>query len=178
MTEAEPLNKSKNTSTADTEETLTPQLLVSKYASAVLGLCIAWTKNYHDSEDIMQEVFLKAITKLNALKDPGRARTWLMQIARRMCIDHYNKHSMTQPISNDIPAPTKTEDERIERLHEAIIKLPDDYREPITLYYMDGHNCASVAQSLGISEYAVRSRLVRARLRLHEILSEDSEDIK
>lgn len=175
MTEAEPLKKGKNTSTADTEETLTPQMLVSKYAATVLGLCIARTKNFHDSEDIMQEVFLKAVTKLNTLRDPVRARAWLLQIARRMCIDYYRKNSITQPISDDIPAPPKPEDKRIERLHEAISKLPDDYREPITLYYMNGHNCAGVAKTLGISEYAVRSRLVRARLRLHEILSEDTK---
>jgi len=174
LTEAKPPNKSENASAADAGEALTPQTLVHKYASMVLGLCIAQTKNFHDSEDIMQEVFLKAATKLNTLRDPNRARAWLLQIARRMCIDYYHKRPPTQPISDDVPAQTGPGDEHIERLYEAISKLPDGYREPITLYYLNGHNCASVARTLGISEYAVRSRLVRARLRLHEILSEET----
>jgi len=172
LTKAGPLNKNKDTSAAGTRETLTPQMLVRKYASAVLGLCIARTKNFHDSEDIMQEVFLKAVTKLDTLRDPGRARPWLLQIARRMCIDYYRNRSPVRAIPDDVLAPQKQVNENIERLYEAISKLPDGYREPITLYYLNGHNCASVAETLGISEDAVRSRLVRARLRLHEILSE------
>ena len=175
MTEAEPLNESKATNAAGAGETLTPQMLVHNYASAVLGLCIAHTKNFHDSEDIMQEVFLKAITNLNTLRDPGRVRTWLLQIARRTCIDYYHRRSSAQPISEDMLVQSEHKDEHIERLYEAISKLPDGYREPITLYYLNGHNCASVARTLGISEDAVRSRLVRARLRLHEILSEDTK---
>ena len=174
MTEAEPLGKSEDVSAAGAGETLTPEMLVRKYASAVLGLCIARTKNFHDSEDIMQEVFLRAVTKLKTLRDPSRARTWLLQIARRMCIDYYQKRSRTQPLLEDVPVQSRQSDERIERLYEAMSKLPDGYRETITLYYLDGHNCASVARSLGISEDAVRSRLVRARLRLHEMLSEST----
>ena len=170
MTEAEPLNKNEDTSAG---KALTPQMLVLKYASAVLGLCIARTKNFHDSEDIMQEVFLKAVTKFNTLRDHSRARPWLLQIARRMCIDYYRNRSSVRAVPDDVLAPQKQVNENIERLYEAISQLPDGYREPITLYYLNGHNCASVAETLGISEDAVRSRLVRARLRLHEILSEE-----
>ena len=172
MSKAERLKKNRHDTRVG--ETLTPQMLVHKYASAVLGLCIANTKNFHDSEDIMQEVFLRAVTKLNTLRDRSRARSWLLQIARRMCIDYHRSRSDAKPIRDDVLARSSDEDEHIERLHDAISKLPDGYREPITLYYLNGHNCASVALTLGISEEAVRSRLVRARLRLHEILSEDT----
>ena len=121
----------------------------------------------------MQDVFLKAFTKIRTLRNTGLARAWLLQIARRMCIDYHRKRPDTQAIPEDIPASSPTDNKDIERLYEAISKLPDGYRESITLYYLDGHNCAGVARSLGLSEEAVRSRLVRARLRLHEILSED-----
>ncbi len=153
--------------------TMTPQMLVQKYASVVLGLCIAHTKNFHDSEDIMQEVFLKAFTKIHTLRDTGKTRSWLMQIARRKCIDYHRSRSTAQAISKDTPVQSTAEDENIKRLHHAISQLPDGYREPITLYYLNGQNCPDVAQTLGISEDAVRSRLVRARFRLHEILSEN-----
>jgi len=150
---------------------LTPEMLIRKYSAAVLGLCIAHTKNFHDGEDIMQEVFLKAITKLKTLRDETRARSWLLKIARRMCVDYYRQHSSSEPVPDDLPAPSDPADEHISRLHKAISRLPEGYREPITLYYLDGRKCASVARTLGISEDAVRSRLVRARLRLHQILS-------
>lgn len=172
MSKAERRKKGPGNDTAG--ETLTVQMLVRKYASAVLGLCIAHTKNFHDSEDIMQEVFLKAFTKIRTLRDADRARSWLLQIARRMCIDYHRKRSTTQLIPEDMSAPSKAGNEDIERLYEAISKLPDGYREPITLYYLNGRNCTGVARTLGLSEDAVRSRLVRARFRLHEILSEDT----
>jgi RNA polymerase sigma-70 factor (ECF subfamily) len=173
LTEA---GQQKSRKVADARGTLTPETLIRKFASAVLGLCIAHTKNFHDSEDIMQEVFLKAITKLKTLRDETHARSWLLQIARRMCVDYYRQCSKRWPVPDDFPAPSESTDENIKRLHEAISKLPDGYREPITLYYLDGRNCASVAKTLGISEEAVRSRLVRARLRLHQILSEESHE--
>lgn len=75
----------------------------------------------------------------------------------------------------DLPASINGVTEQINRLHEAISKLPEGFREPITLYYLDGKKCANVAKTLGISEDAVRSRLVRARLRLHELLLEEKQ---
>ena len=74
---------------------------------------------------------------------------------------------------DDVAAPASPVTEQISRLHEAISKLPESFREPITLYYLDGRKCASVAKTLGISEDAVRRRLVRARLQLHDLLLED-----
>jgi len=156
---------------------LNPEMLVREHASAVLGVCLAHTRNVHDGEDVMQEVFLKAISKLGTLRDPRLARAWLLQIARRTCIDRYRRASHT-PVSVELPQdvadPRPNADDRIERLHSAIGRLPEIYREPILLYYMNGHSCTSVAKSLGLTETAVRSRLARARLQLHEMLSEDS----
>ncbi len=172
MTKIEPGNKRKGKD-ANAHSTITPQELVRKYASAVLGLCIAHTKNFHDSEDIMQDVFIKAISKLDTLRDTSRTRAWLMQIARRKCIDYHRNRLVTKPISEEIKSPVIEKENQIRRLHEAISKLPDEYREPITLYYLSGQNCSNVAKTLGISEDAVRKRLVRARLKLHEILSKE-----
>ncbi|MHC4362758.1 MAG: RNA polymerase sigma factor, partial [Planctomycetota bacterium] len=119
------------------------------------------------------EVFLKAMTKLKTLRDEARARPWLLRIARRTCIDYYRKRPPTQTLASDVPAGVDCIKEQVKRVHEAITELPEQYREPIALYYLDGRNCAGVARTLGISEQAVRQRLVRARLMLHELLSED-----
>jgi len=163
----------KQVNISDAPETPTPRSLVREHASAVLGLCIAHTRNFHDSEDIMQEVFLRAFEKFDTLKDRARARPWLLRIAKRMCIDYQRRRRTCQSTEEDTAVGPDYGNEHIIRVHEAISKLPDGYREPITLYYLDGRNCAGVAQSLGISEAAARQRLVRARLMLHELLSED-----
>ena len=121
----------------------------------------------------MQDVFLQAFTKLDTLRDRTRVRPWLLKITKRMCIDNYRKRRSSYPITEDVPAQPDCDNEHIVRVHAAISKLPDGYRETITLYYLDGRDCAAVARSLGISEGAVRRRLVRARLMLHELLVED-----
>ena len=159
--------------TADADGTVTPQMLVRKYSGVVLGLCLAHTKHIHDAEDIMQEVFLKACTKLGTLKEPSKARAWLLQIARRACVDYYRKRPSPHKLPVDIPARPKSDSELITRLHTAVSRLPDGHREVITLYYLDGRKCAYIAEALGINEDTVRSRLVRARFALHNLLAED-----
>ncbi len=116
MTEGSLREAGKNAKAPDVDTTLTPEMLVRKYASVVLGLCMAHTKNFHDSEDIMQQVLLKAITRLNTLRDPARVRPWLIRIARRMCIDFHNKRTPLREIPDDLPAPSNPDDEHIESL--------------------------------------------------------------
>ena len=123
----------------------------------------------------MQEVFVTALTKLDQLRDHRKARAWLLQIARRRCIDHHRRTTPAALVSGDLPDRAAPDNPRIELLRAAIAQLPETYREAITLYYMDGRNCVGVADSLGISPAAARQRLVRARLMLHELLREGAE---
>ena len=173
MTRAEPQNTRRIANATAARKELTPETLVRDHASAVLGFCITFTKNFHDGEDIMQDVFLKAFTKLDTLRDRTRVRPWLLKIARRMCIDYDRKRRSSYSIGEDVPARPGCDNEYVIRVHTAISKLPDIYCETITLYYLEGHDCSAVAQSLEISEVAVRRRLVRARLMLHDLLLEN-----
>ncbi len=175
MTEAERQDARKAAKEADAREALTPEMLVREHASAVLGFCITYAKDFHDGEDIMQSVFIKAFTRIDTLRDHTRARQWLLKIARRMCIDHYRKRRPCGPLADaeTLPARPQFSDEHTTRVHAAVSMLPAGYRETISLYYLDGHDCAAVALSLGITNAAVRRRLTRARLMLHELLAED-----
>ena len=148
--------------------------MVRCHSGAVRGVCLAYTRNLHDAEDITQDVFMKAFTKLDTLRETGRIRPWLLQIARRLCTDFYRRKRPTRPLPEEIPAKSESGFAMpMARLHAAIAQLSAEHRETIMLYYLDGRQCSGIATSLGISEYAVRQRLVRARLKLHEILAED-----
>jgi len=150
-----------------------PAALVRAHRSAVLAVCLAHSHDIHEAEDRVQDVFVKALRKLDTLRDPSKARAWLLQIARRTCADHGRRTVHHAPLGEHVAAPSRPADERTQRLLAAIAKLPEDFRETIVLYYLDGRSCASVAASLETTEAAVRQRLVRARLRLHEMLTED-----
>jgi len=168
-------DKLRNADSDPGDEAVAVELLVRRYGSAVLGVCLAHTRSTHDAEDLMQDVFLKAVTKIDTLRDYRRAGAWLMQIARRTCADYYRRRRPTRQLDDNIPARSgaDTDNESVSRLYSAISKLPVEYRRVIYLYYLDGHKCAGVAKTLDISEDAVRQRLVRARLMLHGLLEEN-----
>jgi RNA polymerase sigma-70 factor (ECF subfamily) len=148
------------------------EVLVHEHRAAVLALCLAHTRNLHDAEDLVQDVFVRAFDKLDSLRDVAKARAWLLQIARRMCADHIRRRARPEPLAEAVAPAGEPREAGVARLLLAIAALPPDFRETITLYYLDGRDCAGVAASLGVSTAAVRQRLVRARLRLHELLAE------
>jgi RNA polymerase sigma-70 factor, ECF subfamily len=158
--------------TAEDGGAATPAALFRLHAQAVFAVCLAHARNHHDAEDIMQAVFAKAIGKISALREPDRARAWLLQVARRECVDFHRRKKPAEPLVEEPPARPNA-DPASERLREAIGKLPANYRDVIVLYYLDGRDCGGVAASLGLKEPAVRQRLVRARAMLHDLLREE-----
>lgn len=160
--------------TTDDPAAVTPATLFRRHAQAVFAVCLANTQNHHDAEDVMQAVFLKAIAEISSLREPSRARAWLLQVARRQCIDFHRRRKRAEPLLEEPPAPSPGTSTACDRLHEAIRQLPPEYREAIVLYYLDGRNGSSVAAALGIAEPAARQRLVRARAMLHKLLQEGS----
>ncbi len=152
---------------------MTPGDLFRLHQEGVFAVCLANTRNHHDAEDVMQSVFLNATAKFSGLREPARARAWLLQLARRKCVDFYRRRKQTEPLLDEPAAATPAADAMVERLHNAIQKLPPSYREAIVLYYLDGRDCSRVAVSLKTTEAAVRQRLVRARTMLHELLREE-----
>ena len=153
-------------------EAITAELLVGRYAQAVFALCLAHTRNTHDAEDAMQETFVKALTGLDSLRQPDKLRPWLLQIARRTCVDRLRRRKAADRGLTDVEPPPPADRSQVERLHGAIAGLPAETRETITLYYLDGRSTSSVAAALGISEPAVRQRLFRGRAMLHDLLTE------
>jgi RNA polymerase sigma-70 factor (ECF subfamily) len=149
------------------------EVLARQHAPAVLGVCLAHTRSVHDAEDAMQDTLVKAMAGIEQVREPSRMREWVLQIARHVCIDRYRRQRPVQPLPDELPAAERKVDPRLEQLHVALSKLPADYREAISLYYLDGQSTASVAQALGISEVAARQRLSRGRLLLHDRMTEE-----
>jgi len=147
--------------------------LVRCHARVIWAVCLANARRAQDAEDLMQETFVKAFAALESLREPERARPWLLQIARRLCVDHLRQKRPAGELPEGLPARSDTLDPRIDRLHAALRKLPEDYRETISLYYLDGRDCSGVAATLGISPGAVRTRLLRGRVMLYDLLQED-----
>ena len=155
-------------------------LLVDKYKSSVYALAYTKLRNFHDAEDITQEVFIKAYQKLSTLKRRDNFLAWLFSItvnscknfltsrARRPDGDYIEDQDVTLWNAPSIDA--YQSESAAESIREAIDQLPEIYRQTLTLYYLGGLSSKEIARFLGTSVNTVNQRLMRARTKLKEEL--------
>ena len=151
-------------------------LLVDKYRASVYALAYSKLGNFHDAEDVTQEVFLKAYQKLRTLKRWDRFLSWLYAITSNLCKDFSRSRSNrpdTEYVADQkkehLETPSLTshyETEVYQSLHEALAVLPEIHRQVLTLHYLGGMSHREIAQFLGTSPHAIAMRLNRARSKL------------
>jgi RNA polymerase sigma-70 factor (ECF subfamily) len=135
------------------------------------------------AEDVVQEAMLRAWRARLELKDATAARHWMLTIVRREHARLYERKrlitvDLTDVIAREDAALARTGDGELLDLRSAILRLPDDYREPLVMQVLGGYSTAEIAKELNLSTPAVLTRLFRARNRLREIygLTADADD--
>lgn len=150
--------------------------LVQAYAGRVFAVCLGMLGNRHDAEDAAQQAFLRGFMKIRTIRQSERFAAWMGQISRNVCVDvlrRRKREAVPTPATNG-RAGFDAEDER--RLQAAMAKLGPDYRVPLLLFYFNGRSTQSIAETLGISQAAVQTRLTRARKQLRELLKAHGEE--
>jgi RNA polymerase sigma-70 factor (ECF subfamily) len=163
--------------------------LVNRYERKIFRLTINITGNREDAEDAMQDAFLKSYTHLQSFQGDSRFYTWLVRIAANEALMRLrkrrpNQFSLDEPVEGeDDLMPREIEDwdpspeqryaqtEMQEILNEAIAKLEPDFRTVFVLRDVEQLSTEETAQVLRISVPAVKSRLLRARLKLRQKLN-------
>jgi RNA polymerase sigma factor (sigma-70 family) len=160
--------------------------LVDKYRESIFSFAYSELHNFHDAEDITQEVFIKAYRKLNTLRHYDRFIAWLYSITSHLCKnlirsrqnrpDHDYVEDQT-PEDLMIPSmDSYREDIAIKTINEALDSLPKLYSQALTLHYLGGMSIKEIAVFLGTSINAIKHRLSRARMQLKgEVLGMMSE---
>ena len=125
------------------------------------------------AEDVVQEALLRAWKSLDALREDAAAKPWLLTIVRRENARYFERKRLeTVDIDGLTPAQSALAAERhdsdIDDLREAILRLEDDYREPLVLQVLLGYSTKEIAELTGLKQGAVLTRLHRARLKLKE----------
>ena len=163
--------------------------LVNRYAAKVFRLARHITKNDHDAEDVLQEAFLKAYSRLDQFQGNSRFYTWLVRIAVNEALMKLRRAKTRKTVSLDqelesedgsLPRETASEEESPEErygrletreyLTQAIDSLSEAYRSVFVLRDIEGLSTEETAEMLDLSVSAVKSRLLRARLQLREKL--------
>ena len=155
--------------------------LVNKYKEVVHAYAYHKVGDYQDAQDIAQEVFIKAYSKLAQLKWPHRFQSWLYTIVSNECKMWRRSHSKEreQEVSwEDVPVETLNalavrahSDEDIElTVKSAMETLPGDNQLALSLYYMSDLSVKEIASFMGVSPNTVKGKLHRARKQLGERL--------
>jgi RNA polymerase sigma-70 factor (ECF subfamily) len=142
--------------------------LVIKYQNSVFSLAYQKSPDRAEAEDIAQEAFLRAYQKLRSLKKRNSFGWWIYGITQNICREKARVRRPEQPLNSIVEPQTRPEDHRRDELLRLVGELPDTYRIPITLYFVDQMEYAKIAELLGIRETSVRSRVHRAKAMLRE----------
>ena len=125
------------------------------------------------AEDVVQEALLRAWKSLDALRDDGAAKQWLLTIVRRENARYFERRRLETVDIDNLSASqaallAETPNEELADLREAIFELEDDYREPLVLQVLMGYSTNEIAETMGLKQGAVLTRLHRARNKLKE----------
>lgn len=165
--------------------------LVRPYERMIYVVAQSVLKNLADAEEVAQEAVLKAFSNLRTFRAECRFSTWLVQITfneARMKLRKDRRHmyeSMDEPMQDadgdywpkdfadwrPIASEMLEKEELRSRLRTAIDSLPLQYREVVTLRDVNSLSTRETATVLGITEGAVKTRLLRARLLLRDCLA-------
>ncbi len=125
------------------------------------------------AEDVVQEALLRAWKSLDALRDDGAAKQWLLTIVRRENARYFERRRLETVDIDNLSASqaallAEAPNEELADLREAIFGLEDDYREPLVLQVLMGYSTNEIAETMGLKQGAVLTRLHRARNKLKD----------
>jgi len=163
--------------------------LVNRNAQKVFRMARHMTRNDQDAEDVLQEAFLKAFSRLDQFQGDAKFSTWLTRIAVNESLMRLRKGRNSKTVSLDEelevgdsaiprevaddgedPEQTYGRTEMREILEGAIDSLAEGYRTVFVLRDVEGFSTEETAEMLDLSVSAVKSRLLRARLQLRDKL--------
>jgi RNA polymerase sigma-70 factor (ECF subfamily) len=147
-------------------------VLVERHYRHVFALCLGMLVNLHDAEDVAQEAMLKGFMKIKKLNKAEQFETWILRIARNLCFDFLRRKKRTKTLAIEQLKEPQLQQNENHDLQQAIRRLPQELRVPLTMYYFDGKNAKTIAEKLDISHSGACYRIREARKRLHELLRE------
>ncbi len=160
--------------------------LVTNYKKLVFSIALRLIKDPHLAEDVTQEVFIKAFSKLDLYDTSLKFSAWVGRITHNTCIDWIRKNRNYQVVNSDDPVIEDTEDsvdeliirkERKQWIEDQIRQLKPGYRTPLLLFHQGGLSYDEIAKSMNVPLSIVKNRIFRARKMLKERMAEYYEEV-
>lgn len=152
--------------------------LYKLYYKPMYNVCLHLIGNSVEAEDVMQEAFLKAFTKISTYEGKVSFGAWLRKIVINRSLDQLKKRKvkfqeLNEKIPDEEPDHIELSEIQMEQLKKAIQQLPDGYRVVLSLYLLEGYDHEEISQILGITNVSSRSQYLRAKLKLRQLLHKE-----
>ena len=161
--------------------------LVTAYEKNVYSLALRMVGDPEDAADMTQETFIKAYRSLSSFRGDSKFSSWLYRIASNVCLDFLRSRSRHPQVSLstvdeddratfELPDMRQNPEEQLmkklgmEAVRRGLEQLPEQQRQILVLRELGGLSYAELAQTLGLEEGTVKSRIFRARKRLCALL--------
>lgn len=155
------------------------------YQKKVFLICLGYSRNASDAQDLAQEVYLKAYKKIHTLVDRSLSKYWLFRIARNTCLNFQKKRRLDRISAFEMVRKYKDPEspeaemiryEQLRLLKGAIQKLPRKQRDVFVMKEYGDLSYEEIAETLDIKLGTVMSRLNRARQTIKEQIKGDRHD--
>jgi RNA polymerase sigma-70 factor (ECF subfamily) len=154
------------------------ELLYQRYSSVVFTICMRYSGNRDNAQDMLQEAFIKVFEGLKYFRHEGSFEGWVKRVAVNTCLDH-NKKLKNEPYSEDVDLHAGIgESEQITvnlnagDLVKLLQRLPSGYRTVFNLYAIEGYSHSEISTMMGTSESTSKTQLFKARKMLQGFLAE------
>ncbi len=150
--------------------------LVDRYRGAIVRLAFQMTHDLDEANDVAQDTFLRAFSRLDSYHPDRPFARWLFVIARNAALDALRRRKRTAPLDSDGeamdlgPEELAVRNDEAGRVHAALASLPSKHREALELYYLSGLRYREIADALHIPIGTVKTHISRAKRRLRDNL--------
>jgi RNA polymerase sigma-70 factor (ECF subfamily) len=156
---------------------------LERYSRSTHSLISRIIPSKEDAEELTQDTFLKAFSKLNTFKGDCSFSTWLFRIGYNTAISATRKRKIVFPFLDEVQLESVTEEQmdtvfdddenetRLQKLEEAITKLNVEEKTLITLFYTENKSITEIASMLELSNENVKIKLFRVRKKIYVLMN-------
>ena len=143
---------------------------IDKYADMIQRICLYRLKNKEDTEDVFQNVFLKYMLYEGQFENEEHEKSWLIRVTLNACKDFFKIFLRKKTVPLEVLAEAVYISKEYSEVLEAVLSLPEKYKDVIYLHYYEGYSAYEIGTILKKKENTVYSLLSRGRGILREIL--------
>lgn len=150
---------------------------IEQYADTVMRICLVHLKNHADTEDIFQTVFLKYATYSGRFENAEHEKSWLIRVTINACRDllrsFFRSRSVPLHQLGELAGP---DGEAHSEVLDAVLKLPEKYRQVLYLHYYEDYTAPQIGKILGKNPNTVYTLLTRGRQLLKQELGGEEDE--